>query len=69
MAEAIGINVNFMIALTFALATALAGAAGALLSNTFFVTPSDGTNYIIKAYIAVTIGGWARSPARSWARC
>lgn len=58
MAEAIGIDVNAMIALTFALATALAGAAGALLSNTFFVTPSDGTNYIVKAYIAVTIGGW-----------
>lgn len=58
MAAAIGIDVNAMIALTFALATALAGAAGALLSNTFFVTPSDGTNYIVKAYIAVTIGGW-----------
>jgi branched-chain amino acid transport system permease protein len=29
-----------------------------LLSNGFFVTPSDGLNYMIKAYIAVTIGGW-----------
>jgi len=58
MAEAIGIRVNRMIALTFALGAALAGAAGLMLSNTFFVTPTDGTNYIIKAYIAVTIGGW-----------
>ncbi|HVF63321.1 MAG TPA: branched-chain amino acid ABC transporter permease [Casimicrobiaceae bacterium] len=58
MAEAIGIRVNRMIALTFALGSALAGAAGLMLSNTFFVTPTDGTNYIIKAYIAVTIGGW-----------
>lgn len=58
MAEAIGIRVNWMIALTFGLAAALAGAAGLLLANTFFVSPSDGTNYIIKAYIAVTIGGW-----------
>lgn len=58
MAEAIGIHVNRMIALTFALGSALAGAAGLMLSNTFFVTPTDGTNYIIKAYIAVTIGGW-----------
>lgn len=58
MAEAIGIRVNSMIALTFALGSALAGAAGLMLSNTFFVTPTDGTNYIIKAYIAVTIGGW-----------
>jgi branched-chain amino acid transport system permease protein len=58
MAAAIGIRVNWMIAATFALAAALAGAAGLLLANTFFVSPTDGTNYIIKAYIAVTIGGW-----------
>ena len=58
MAEAIGIRVNRMIALTFALGSALAGAAGLMLSNTFFVSPTDGSNYIIKAYIAVTIGGW-----------
>jgi branched-chain amino acid transport system permease protein len=58
MAEAAGIRVNWMIAATFALAAALAGAAGLLLANTFFVSPTDGTNYIIKAYIAVTIGGW-----------
>jgi branched-chain amino acid transport system permease protein len=58
IAEAMGIRVNAMIALTFALGTALAGAAGLLLANTYFVTPTDGTNYIIKAYIAVVVGGW-----------
>jgi branched-chain amino acid transport system permease protein len=58
MAAGLGIPVGRMIALTFALATALAGAAGALLSHSFFVAPSDGLNYMIKAYIAVTIGGW-----------
>lgn len=58
MAQAIGIPVNGMIALTFAIGAGLAGAAGMMLSNTFFVTPTDGSNYIIKAYIAVTIGGW-----------
>jgi branched-chain amino acid transport system permease protein len=58
MAEAVGIPVNAMIAFTFGVAAALAGAAGLLLGNTFFVSPTDGTNYIIKAYIAVTIGGW-----------
>jgi branched-chain amino acid transport system permease protein len=60
MAEALGVRVNAMIALTFALATALAGAAGLLLANVFFVTPTDGSNYILKAYIAATIGGWGR---------
>ena len=60
MAEALGIRVNAMIALTFALATALAGVAGLLLANVFFVTPADGANYMLKAYIAATIGGWGR---------
>ncbi len=58
MAAALGIPVTRMIALTFALATALAGAAGLLLSHSFFVSPTDGLNYMVKAYIAVTIGGW-----------
>lgn len=62
MAEALGVRVNWMIAFTFGLAAALAGAAGLLLANTFFVSPTDGTNYIIKAYIAVTIGGWGSLP-------
>jgi branched-chain amino acid transport system permease protein len=58
MARACGIPVTRMIALTFALGAALAGAAGLLLSNQFFVTPSAGSGLILKAYIAVTIGGW-----------
>jgi branched-chain amino acid transport system permease protein len=58
MAMAIGIPVDRMIAGTFAVAAALAGAAGLLLSNTFFVTPTSGADYMIKAYIAVVIGGW-----------
>lgn len=62
MAAAIGIDVARMIAFTFALAAALAGAAGLLLANSFFVTPTDGSNYMLKAYIAVTIGGWGSIP-------
>jgi branched-chain amino acid transport system permease protein len=58
MARAIGIGVNAMIAASFALGAALAGAAGLLLANQFFVTPTAGTDLVIKAYIAVTIGGW-----------
>ncbi|MBT6140056.1 MAG: branched-chain amino acid ABC transporter permease [Rhodospirillaceae bacterium] len=60
MAEAIGIDVPLMIAVTFALAISLAGATGALLANQFFVSPDDGGNYMLKAYIAVVIGGWGR---------
>lgn len=62
MARALGIAAAPLIAGTFALGTALAGAAGLLLANEWFVTPTEGTNYILKAYIAVTIGGWGSVP-------
>jgi len=58
MARAIGIPVVRMIALTFALATALAGAAGVLLAHQYFVEPTRGTELMVSAYIAVVIGGW-----------
>lgn len=60
MAETIGINGPQCISITFSVAIALAGAAGLLLSNQFFVTTSDGGLYMLKAYIAVTLGGWGR---------
>ncbi len=60
MAEAIGIDTNRMIAFSFALAAGLAGAAGLLLAPLQFVTPYDGPSLIVKAYIAVVIGGWGR---------
>ncbi len=60
IAEALGIHGARCIAVTFALAVALAGAAGMLLSNHFFVAPADGGLFMLKAYIAVTLGGWGR---------
>lgn len=57
MARAVGVRVNRMIAATFALAAALAGAAGLLLANQHFVAPNSGFDLMIKAYIAVIIGG------------
>lgn len=60
MAEALGIPVTTMTMLAFALSAALAGAAGLLLSNSYFVTPTEGGNLMLKAYIAATVGGWGR---------
>ena len=60
MAEALGVPVLAMTALAFALSAALAGAAGMLLSNSFFVTPGEGGNFMLKAYIAAAVGGWGR---------
>lgn len=62
VAASIGIPVDFMVAMTFAVGAALAGAAGLLLSRSFFVSPTDGANYMVKAYIAVTLGGWGSIP-------
>ena len=58
MAQAIGIPVDAMVIGTFAIGAALAGAAGLLLANVYFVEPTSGSDYIVKAYIAVVIGGW-----------
>ena len=60
MAAALGIPVTAMTLAAFALSAALAGIAGLLLSNSFFVTPTEGGNLMLKAYIAATIGGWGR---------
>ena len=62
MARAVGIRVNRMIAMTFALSAALAGAAGLLFANHQFISPFSGFDLMIKAYIAVVIGGWISIP-------
>jgi branched-chain amino acid transport system permease protein len=62
MAEAVGIPARALIATTFGLGTALAGVAGALLANQFFVYPTGGIPLSIYAYIAVVVGGWGSVP-------
>ena len=58
MARACGVPVRRMVLITFAIGSSLGGAAGFLLANRFFVTPTAGGDLILKAYIAATIGGW-----------
>jgi branched-chain amino acid transport system permease protein len=36
--------------------------AGLLLGHQFLVSPSQGGDYMLKAYIAVAIGGWGSVP-------
>lgn len=62
MARACGVPVTTMILVTFAIGAACAGAAGLLLANRYFVTPTSGGDLILKAYIAVTVGGWGSVP-------
>jgi branched-chain amino acid transport system permease protein len=62
MAQAIGIPAHWMIAITFGIGAALAGVAGALLANQYFVWPTGGVTLTVFAYMAVVIGGWGSIP-------
>lgn len=61
-AKVMGIKVYRMIALTFMLSSALAGIAGVLLAPIFFADIDMGGNLILKAFIAVIIGGFGSVP-------
>jgi branched-chain amino acid transport system permease protein len=53
-----GINPNQIIMLTFVIASALAGVAGAMLGPILVLTPFAGTTVIVKAFAIVIIGGF-----------
>jgi branched-chain amino acid transport system permease protein len=53
-----GINPNQLIMLTFVIASALAGMAGAMLGPVLVLTPFAGTSVIVKAFAIVIIGGF-----------
>jgi len=57
-AALMGINPNYVIMLTFILASALAGMAGAMLAPVLVLTPFAGTSVIVKAFAVVIIGGF-----------
>jgi len=56
-AALVGISVNRMSALTFAVATALAAVAAVLMAPLAFVSPEMGSVLILKAFVIVVIGG------------
>jgi branched-chain amino acid transport system permease protein len=62
MARAVGIPVGRYVTLSLALAGALAGIAGLLLGHQFLVAPTQGGGHMLKAYIAVALGGWGSVP-------
>jgi branched-chain amino acid transport system permease protein len=53
-----GINPNYIIMLTFIIASALAGMSGAMLGPVLVLTPFAGTSVIVKAFAIVIIGGF-----------
>jgi branched-chain amino acid transport system permease protein len=62
MAQLIGIRPRQMIALTFMLSAALAGIAGILVAPIFMIDPQMGGSVILKAFIAIIIGGFGSIP-------
>lgn len=62
MARAVGIPAARYVTLSLALAGALAGIAGLLLGHQFLVAPTQGAGHMLKAYIAVALGGWGSVP-------
>ncbi|WP_458011569.1 branched-chain amino acid ABC transporter permease [Candidatus Solincola sp.] len=56
-AALVGINVNRISLLTFAIATALAAAAAVLMAPLAFIAPEMGSVLILKAFVIVVLGG------------
>jgi branched-chain amino acid transport system permease protein len=61
-ARLMGINVERVYQLTFALGSALAGIAGALLAPIYTLSPYIGGNFILAAFAVVVLGGLGSVP-------
>ncbi|MBT8419607.1 MAG: branched-chain amino acid ABC transporter permease [Gammaproteobacteria bacterium] len=57
VAEICGIDVVRVRMLTFGLATAMAGAAGVMLSTIYSFSPETGADFILKCFAIIIIGG------------
>jgi branched-chain amino acid transport system permease protein len=62
MAQLMGIRPSRMIAITFVVSAVLCGIAGVLVAPIFLVDTDIGLNLILKAFIAVIIGGFGSLP-------
>jgi branched-chain amino acid transport system permease protein len=56
-ARLMGINIRTTYALTFGLGAALAGAAGAMLSELYPFSPSVGGAFTLRAFVIIVLGG------------
>jgi branched-chain amino acid transport system permease protein len=62
MAQLLGIRVERMVAVTFVMASALAGVAAILVAPIFLVDIDLGVGLILKAFVAVIVGGFGSIP-------
>ena len=59
-ARLVGVDLRHVYALTFAVAAACAGVAGALISTIQAITPTAGEPYTLQAFVVVVLGGLGR---------
>lgn len=57
VAQISGVNVSKIAVVTFAIAAALSGISGALMSTVFMVQPTSGGMLVMKAFTVVVLGG------------
>jgi branched-chain amino acid transport system permease protein len=57
VAQISGVNVRKVAVITFAIAGAMSGVAGALMSSVFLVQPTSGGMLVMKAFTVVILGG------------
>jgi branched-chain amino acid transport system permease protein len=62
MAQLLGIRLNRMVAITFVLSAMLAGIAGVLVAPIFLLDTEMGGGIMLKAFIAIIIGGFGSIP-------
>jgi branched-chain amino acid transport system permease protein len=62
MARMVGIRVNRMICVTFLVSCAIATVAGFLVAPVVFVSPDMGLPLMLKAFIAIVVGGFGSIP-------
>ncbi len=61
-AKLVGINVNWVSSMTFAISTALAAVAACLVAPIFMISPSMGSLLGLKAFVIVILGGLGSIP-------
>jgi len=57
IAQSLGINISLVNAASFAIGTAAAGLAGALIAPLYSVYPGMGTTYLVGAFLVVVLAG------------
>jgi branched-chain amino acid transport system permease protein len=61
-ATLVGINVNLVSGMTFAIATGLAAIAACLVAPIFMISPSMGSMVGVKSFVIVILGGLGSIP-------